>query len=148
MTVIGEGAFSGCGSLEILAVENGNGVYSSAGNCIIEISRGALVAGCKNSAIPDDGSVVSIDSYAFSGCEGLIKITVPDSVSAIKEFAFSGCGFLENVTFVNTQGWKLIPLFSSDASDISDISSSDLANSATAAKYLTTTYSDYYWKRG
>ena len=35
--------------------------------------------------------VTAIPAYAFSGCDGLRKVTIPDSVQSIGEYAFSGC---------------------------------------------------------
>ena len=86
--------------------------------------------------IPD--SVTSIGNWAFSECSSLTSIEIPDSVTSIDKYAFWGCTSLTNVAFKNTSGWT--------AGDTS-LSSSDLANSSTAAKYLNSTYEDCSWKR-
>ena len=46
--------------------------------------------------IPD--SVISIGSYAFSYCERLTTITIPDSVTSIGQSAFYGCTSLTSIT--------------------------------------------------
>lgn len=61
-----------------------------------------MIAGCKNSIIPADGSVTSIGNYAFSGCTGLTSITIPDSVTSIGGSAFAGCTGLTSVTIPNS----------------------------------------------
>ncbi len=98
VTSIGNYAFSDCSSLESITVEEGNTVYHSSGNCLIETASGTLIVGCKNSVIPTDGSVTSIGDYAFSRCESLTCITIPDSVTSIGGRAFSGCTSLTNIT--------------------------------------------------
>ena len=91
VTSIGGGAFSGCSGLTSITVESGNTVYDSRGNCnaIIKTSSNELIAGCKNTAIPN--SVTSIGSYAFEGCSGLTSVTIPNSVTSIGSCAFDGC---------------------------------------------------------
>ena len=98
VTSIGSSAFSGCSGLTGIIVEQGNVVYHSAGNCIIETASKTLITGCKNSEIPNDGSVTSIGNYAFSGCSGLTNITIPDSVTYIGEWAFYNCSGLTSIT--------------------------------------------------
>ena len=98
VTSIGNYAFWNCSGLESITVEQGNTIYHSAGNCIIETASKTLTAGCKNSVIPDDGSVISIGDYAFHGCSGLTSITIPDSVTSIGRYAFRGCRGLTSIT--------------------------------------------------
>lgn len=43
-------------------------------------------------------SVTTIDKDAFYGCYGLTNITIPDSVTAIGFLAFYNCGSLKNIT--------------------------------------------------
>ena len=97
VTSIGYQAFSGCTGLESITVEQGNPVYHGAGNCIIETASKKLVAGCKNSIIPDDGSVTHIDTFAFGLITGLTEITLPDSIESIGRYAFSGCEDLTDI---------------------------------------------------
>ena len=95
---IGGQAFSDCSSLEKIEVVQGNTKYSSVGNCLIETGSNTLIAGCKNSVIPADGSVTSIGSSAFHGCEGLTSINIPDSVTSIGNGAFQICRGLTSIT--------------------------------------------------
>ena len=97
VTEIGEGAFDDCISLERIVVEKGNSVFHSAGNCLIETESKTLVAGCKNSVIPNDGSVTGIDDYAFARCTMLKSIAIPKNVTEIGSLAFFGCVSLENI---------------------------------------------------
>ncbi len=84
-------------SVETITVGAGNPVYRSENNCLIEIETKKLIAGCKNSVIPTDGSVTDIVKYAFYGCTGLKSISIPDSVLSIGEHAFYNCSGLETV---------------------------------------------------
>ena len=95
---IGYGAFSGCSGLEKITVGRGNKRYDSWGNCnsIIETETNTLIAGCKNSVIPN--SVTSIGDGAFWGCTGLTELILPNSVRSIGDFAFSYCSGLEKIT--------------------------------------------------
>ena len=85
---IANGRFSECTSL---TVEDGNPVYHSSGNCIIETESKTLVVGCSASVIPDDGSVTAIASTAFVRCTELTSICIPASVTSIEWYAFMDC---------------------------------------------------------
>ena len=98
LTRIDWGTFFGCNSLDEIIVAEGNPVYHSVGNCIIETASKTLIAGCKSSVIPDDGSVTSIGNGAFRGCSGLTSIVIPDSVTSIGNGAFRGCSGLTSIT--------------------------------------------------
>ncbi|HHU83554.1 MAG TPA: leucine-rich repeat protein [Clostridiales bacterium] len=93
---IGSSAFRSCPALEYIKVDKDNENYYSSGNCLIEKGTNRLIAGCKNSVIPN--SVTKIEEFAFADCRGLTEITIPKSVTEIAEFAFIGCSGLESVT--------------------------------------------------
>ncbi len=65
VTSIGKNAFYNCSGLTSILVEQGNPIYHSAGNCLIETASSTLISGCKTSTIPDDGSVTSIGEDVF-----------------------------------------------------------------------------------
>jgi hypothetical protein len=68
-------------------------------NCIIHTAEKRLVAGCRSSIIPCDGSVTSIGAYAFYGSgETFTAIKIPGCVTEIGEFAFANCIFLRSVS--------------------------------------------------
>ena len=98
VTSIGCPAFSGCSGLTSMKVESGNTKYDSRDNCnaIIETASNTLVAGCKNTDIPN--SVTSIGNSAFSDCYDLASVTIPNSVTSIGDRAFYQCYALTSVT--------------------------------------------------
>ena len=102
VTAIGSQAFNGCSGLTSIIVENGNKKYDSRDNCnaIIETATNSLIAGCKNTLIPN--SVTSIGYGAFSGCSGLISVTIPNSVTSIGNNAFLRCYGLTSVMIGNS----------------------------------------------
>ena len=109
VTSIEAWAFDGCTGLTNITVAEGNSVYHSAENCIIETASKTLVVGCKTSIIPTDGSVTSIGNYAFRGCTGLTSVTIPDNVTSIGSSAFSRCSSLTSITFQGTKTqWNAI----------------------------------------
>lgn len=82
--------------------------------------------------------ITEINCYGDSGLKSLI---IPKSVEKIEHSAFSGCTSLASVTFENIVGWTI------DDAESTAISSSDLENPSTAAKYLTDTYKYNTWTR-
>jgi len=97
VATIGAGAFSACDSVETITVSSGNETYHSDGNCLIETESKTLVSGCKNSIIPADGSVTTIGDYAFSDCDSLTSIEIPNSVTTIGDYAFYACSSLTSI---------------------------------------------------
>ncbi len=95
---IGEGAFRGCSGLISIKVNAQNTAYDSRNDCnaVIETKSNTLIAGCKNTVIPND--VTGIGSFAFEDCSGLTDITIPDNVTSIGELAFSRCSNLSTLT--------------------------------------------------
>ena len=93
--------------------------------------------------IPD--SVKEIKGYAFSGCTGLTSVTIPDSVTSIGSYAFRDCNKLTSVVFEDTEGWQVSA--SIHFSSYTSLSSADLADASTAARYLKSSYDYYYWRK-
>ncbi len=102
VTSIGEEAFSYCSGLTSITVTDGNTVYDSRDNCnaIIETATNTLIAGCKNTIIPN--SVTSIGDYAFWFCSGLTSVTIGNSVTNIGKEAFAYCSGLTCITIPNS----------------------------------------------
>lgn len=149
--------FNGCSSLVTVSLPNR-----------LRVMPQASFKGCTNLAnITIPNSVTKIEAYAFFSCSaltgltlpshlieiediafadsGLTSITIPNSVTKIGEWSFEDCDNLTSVTFENPNGWSYSS--SSDMSSPTALSSSDLSNTATAATYLKTTYTDKYWGR-
>ena len=89
--------FGGCISLESIIVEEGNKVFDSRNNCnaIINTSSNALIAGCKNTVIPN--GVTTIRYLAFGNCETLTNIDIPSTVTNIESSAFHKCSGLKQI---------------------------------------------------
>ena len=101
VTSIGRNAFSGCSSLTSISVATANTKYDNRNNCnaIIETESNVLIAGCKNTVIPEN--VTSIGESAFTG-SGLTSITIPENVTSIARDAFSNCSGLTSITIPNS----------------------------------------------
>ena len=92
---IGVDVFGNCTKLGHIAVASGNTVYDSRNNCnaIIETASNKLVAGCKNTVIPN--TVTVIGNRAFYSCTVLSgTLDLPNSITTIEEYAFYGCSGL------------------------------------------------------
>ena len=97
VTEIGDEAFGGCPSLESIVVDPNNKVYDSRNNCnaIIQTESNSLIAGCKNTIIPE--SVTVIGTRAFARCTSLTEIVIPENVTEIGDSAFWGCKSLAEI---------------------------------------------------
>ena len=112
VTGIAANAFEGCTSLESIIVDSNNKVYDSRNNCnaIIKTESNTLIAGCKNTIIPN--SVTEIGLWAFRDCSSLTEIVIPKSVTKIGYWAFQDCSSLteivipESVTEIESGAFK------------------------------------------
>jgi len=88
--------FSWCDNLASITVAADNATFESPNGCnaIIEKSTNKLVAGCKNTVIPDGVTTIGID--AFERCK-MTEIVLPASVTSINRAAFSYCSNLTSV---------------------------------------------------
>lgn len=83
--------------IQSLTVSEDNEWYDSRNGCnaIMETATNTLVAGCKNTLIPDDTE--AIGNTAFYFCQDLSEIAIPESVTCIGDSAF----YLTGLTSVN-----------------------------------------------
>ena len=107
VTSIPYGLTIGCDNLTSIVVEQGNTKYDSREKCnaILETASNTLIAGCKNTHIPN--SVATIGRYAFNGCSGLTSVEIPNSVTNISDGAFQDCSGITSLnipTSVTTIG--------------------------------------------
>ncbi|MBR3710926.1 MAG: leucine-rich repeat domain-containing protein [Bacteroidales bacterium] len=89
VTTIEGNPFNNCEKIETVAVEEGNLVYFSENNCVINQLTNTVVIGCKNSVIPE--GVVAIGSFAFGQCGLTHMPDIPSSVTSIGDHAFLSC---------------------------------------------------------
>ena len=95
---INDFAFAGCINISRITVSSDNKIFYSTGNCIIDRAKKSVFMGCKTSVIPADGSVTSIGREAFQYCRGLTSITIPNTISTISSRAFMYCENLTDLT--------------------------------------------------
>ena len=89
VTTIEGNPFNSCEKIESVTVEEGNPVYGSENNCVINQLTHTVVVGCKNSVIPE--GVEAIGPYAFGQCGLTHMPDLPSSVTAIGTHAFLSC---------------------------------------------------------
>ena len=150
---IGENAFRKCENLKDLVIPDSvtsiglNAFYG----CPI---KNAKIPSCAISSINTASNYLesviitsgdSIGQYSFYNCPKLKSVTISSSVKSIGAYAFAYCKNLTSVVFENPNGWWYSS--NSSAANGTDITSTILSNASTAAEYIKTTYSEYYWKR-
>lgn len=112
VTYLGKGILGSCVNLSNVTVAEGNSVYHSAANCIIETDSKTLIAVTKFSIIPQDDSVTTIGVQAFFCVDGLESLTIPSNITTISRRAFYYCKDLtsivipESVTVIDEAAFK------------------------------------------
>ena len=135
VTSIGDRAFYYCSSLTSVVIPDS----------VTSIGNGAF-SGCSSLTSVEIGdSVTSIGLGAFHNCSSLTSVVIPDSVTSIGLGAFLNCSSLTSVTFENPNGWWYA--IDPDATSGRSFLSYYLSNPSVAAKYLRSTYGEYYWFR-
>ena len=130
ITSIGTQAFSDCSALEEIFVSRENKNYYSEYNCLIDRAQKMVIAGCKNSSIPTDGTIEKIGDEAFYNCADLEQITIPSGVTSIGSSAFYGCSKLKKIDIPNS----VILIGSSAFSGCGGLSEVNLGNGLTEIK--------------
>lgn len=121
---IGSSAFSHCKSLEKIDVESTNEYYSSDEYGVLfngnktELIQYPLGTTRKNYEIPQ--GVNTISENAFSLCEKITSVTIPNSLKNVLNDAFWKCSALTDVYYNGTQEeWNLISIDESNTSLLS-----------------------------
>ena len=165
VTVIDEAVFQNCTSLTSATFTDGFAgrvgasvfhncsklITTKYGNCTYIKSNNNpyfLLYSCDNKnlstyQIHEDTKIIA--AMAFYDCSRLSTITIPASVTSIGTSAFADCTSLTSITFAETSGWWARDYW--DENDKFTVPAVALAAPVTAATYLKSTYSRYYWKR-
>lgn len=102
LQTVGTAFLADASSLESIDLAEGNRNFILRNQCLIRNKDKRLMAGNKNSVIPTDGSILSINEYAFSGCTGLTTVEVPEGITEIRPYTFNECTSLTSVSLPST----------------------------------------------
>lgn len=93
---VGEGLSYGC-EITSLSVDPDNATYDSRNDCnaVIETVTNKLVAGCRNTVIPN--GIVTLGTFAFAQFSGSFSLTIPESVTTFEFGAIHMCPGLTTV---------------------------------------------------
>lgn len=159
LTYIGSYAFYGCTSLTSIAIPDN---VTSIGKCsfrgctklmsvtmpdkLTSIGISAFCGCLRITSITIPDKVTKIGGYAFDNCVSLESVTIGDSVETIGWYAFYKCSSLVSAIFTDTETWyRSSPSDEYHYYESNSFSSTELADTAKAAKYLREYYSTYYW---
>lgn len=99
LEVLGEGVFQKCYALKAITVHESNPNFYTDDRGVVYNHDGVLVSvpgGISGSYEIAEGTEI-IAGFAFSCCENLTSITIPDSVKKIEQYAFYRCSGLSSI---------------------------------------------------
>ena len=97
VTFIGDDVFLGCYDLQGINVDPDNEYYSSIEGDLYNKDATSLIRCVKKRSMTVPGTVLTIDTNAFRGCQVLVSVTMPASVKTIGARAFEDCPMLEEI---------------------------------------------------
>lgn len=92
---IGNGAFTGCGALERIALYSGNDSSKITGDYDADLANGVVLNSSYKFNLP--AALRTIGANAFENCNNMNDLNVPATVQTIGFAAFAGCYNLEKV---------------------------------------------------
>ena len=119
---LGRGLFRVCPKLTSIVVDSANPKYDSRDNCnaVIETATNTLMAPCSTTVIPSTVTAIGADAYsdntflvgsfvipegitsigqtAFTGCKGLVSMTLPSTLTELGVFAIAFNPALDTIT--------------------------------------------------
>lgn len=101
-TTIGENAFKGCVNIQSChteSIENWLKIKFVANSNPCQISKNLYIKGNPLTEVIVPTGVITINDYAFYGCESVATITIPNSVTRIGQLAFADCSSLTEINF-------------------------------------------------
>ncbi len=153
LTTIGNNAFGSCSNLTSIHIPDnvttiGNNAFGFCSNLtsivipdsVTSIGSEAFTNCGKLQSVTMGKGITSIGYQAFWFCPKLTSIVIPASVTEIGTHAFWNCSALKSVTFEDPNEWYM-------PHTTTALSATDLANTATAAEFLTSTYGSA-WTKG
>ena len=100
----------------------------------------AIPSSIKSVILGDNATRIS--QYAFYNCDSISNVTISENITSIGAYAFASCSNLTSVIFINPNEWIYL-----SSPDVITIGANSLSYKSTAAKYLTSTYYEFEWKR-
>lgn len=132
LTYVGENAFLGTSAYE-RAYDGMNGTYI--GGYLMYVGNVG-----RNFSVAD--GTYGIAEKVFDRNPTLSGITFPSSMRFISQKLFSFCHCLTSATFASPSGWYVTL-----HDETTELSSDELSDASVAARYLTSAYVNYSWKK-
>ncbi len=120
VTRIGNTAFAHCTGLFEITVDPENTVYHADGCCLIHTADKRMIAGCRNSVIPSDGSVTTLGKDCFYGQKGIATMYLPEAIKVLEAQVFKSCTNLAVIRMpgVTDIGSKVFAKLSTDPDEM------------------------------